>query len=96
MWRDFVKKYKNCQLQKYHEVIFHMFDFVVRLDHLFVSWIWFFFYIIVRFEQGVRAKVSEELTDLRHQQKTFCDNLEALMENAAEEEEQDEKEQQEQ
>ena len=55
-----------------------------------------FFVIFVRFEQGVRAKVSEELTDLRHQQKTFCDNLEALMENAAEEEEQDEKEQQEQ
>ncbi|XP_072045255.1 uncharacterized protein [Amphiura filiformis] len=48
------------------------------------------------YEQGVRSKVSEELTDLRGQQKTFCENLEGLMENAAEEEEQDEKEQQEQ
>ena len=49
---------------------------------------------LYRYEQGVRAKVSEELGELRGQQKEFCDNLEQLMENAAEEEEEDEREQQ--
>ncbi|XP_077863880.1 uncharacterized protein LOC100379008 [Saccoglossus kowalevskii] len=34
------------------------------------------------FEQGVRCQVSKEITDLREQQRVFCDNLEELMDNA--------------
>lgn len=35
-----------------------------------------------RFEEGVKAQVNEELSDLREQQRAFSDHLEKLMEDS--------------
>ncbi|XP_041453308.1 uncharacterized protein LOC121406342 isoform X3 [Lytechinus variegatus] len=43
------------------------------------------------FEQGVRSQISQELDDLRDQQRALCENLEEIME-AADDEEEDENE----
>ncbi|XP_063969903.1 inositol 1,4,5-triphosphate receptor associated 1-like isoform X3 [Lytechinus pictus] len=41
------------------------------------------------FEQGVRSQISQELDDLRDQQRVLCENLEEIMEAAEDEEEDD-------
>ncbi|XP_071477400.1 uncharacterized protein [Diadema antillarum] len=41
------------------------------------------------FEQGVRSQISQELSDLREQQRVLCENLEEIMEAADDEEEED-------
>ena len=45
--------------------------------------------LFLRFEQGVRSQIAQELSELRDQQRALCDNLDEIMAEAEEEEEEE-------